>query len=180
MGGSRKIGPEPAIRPFDSTKNPPQSGFDTTSVNPETGYPNENPGGVESGYNFQTDPGYQFRFEEGMRALDRGAGAAGGLLSGGYARKAMRYGQGFASNEFSNVYNRIAGIAGIGQGAATQAGGYAMQAGPGMGNAASNAANASAYGQVGAGNAWANAANEIGKLPWGQRSGTTTNTGPKW
>jgi hypothetical protein len=77
-------------------------------VNPDTGYPNENPGGVEGGYNFMTEPGYQFRFEEGMRALDRGAAARGGLLSGGYARKAIRYGQGFASNEYANVYNRIA------------------------------------------------------------------------
>jgi hypothetical protein len=73
-------------------------------------------------YNFQTEPGYQFRFEEGQRALDRGAAARGGLLSGGYGRKAIRYGQGFASNEYANVYNRIANIAGMGQVANQHAG----------------------------------------------------------
>lgn len=141
--------------------------FDSTAINPATGYPNENPGGMEGGYNFQTDPGYQFRFSEGMRAMDRSAAARGGLLSGGYGRALTRYGQDYASNEYNNVYNRIAGIAGIGQTASGQSGQYAMYGGQGMGNAASNAANASAYGQIGAGNAWANAGNQIAQLPWG-------------
>ena len=101
-----------------------------------------------------------------MRALDRGAAARGGLLSGGYGRKAIRYGQGFASQEFGNVYNRIANIAGLGQVSAGQSGNAALQAGARMGNAASQGANATAYGQIGAGNAWANAGNPIAQLPW--------------
>ena len=136
------------------------------NVNPATGYPNENPGGQPGGYNFMTEPGYQFRFEEGQRALDRGAAARGGLLSGGYGRKAIRYGQGFASQEYSNVYNRIANIAGLGQTSATTSGNAALYAGQGMGNAASNAGNATAYGQIQAGNAWANAGNQIAQMPW--------------
>ena len=35
----------------------------------------ENPGGVEGGYTFTADPGYNFRFNEGMRAIERGASA---------------------------------------------------------------------------------------------------------
>ena len=128
----------------------------------------ENPGGQEGGYNFMTDPGYNFRFNEGMRGLERGAAARGGLLSGGFGKKAIRYGQDYASNEYSNVYNRISNIAGLGQVGTNQSGQYAMMAGQGMGNSASNAANASAYGQIGAGNAWANAGNQIAQLPWGQ------------
>jgi hypothetical protein len=136
-------------------------------------------------YQFQTDPGYQFRFEEGQRALDRGAAARGGLLSGGYGRKAMRYGQGFASNEYTNVYNRIANIAGMGQTANQHAGNAAMQGGFGMGNAASNIGNASAYGDQLSGNAWANAGNQIAQLPWGQMwggspTGNTTPTVNTW
>ena len=156
--------------------NPPSP---TPTIQPNAP-PGENPGGVEGGYNFQTDPGYNFRFNEGQRALDRGAGAAGGLLSGGYARKSQRYGQDYASGEYQNVYNRIANIAGMGQTAAGQSGQYAMYGGGGMGNAASNAANASAYGQVGAGNAYANAANQISQMPWDNilGGGQTTNTGP--
>lgn len=118
-------------------------------------------------YSFQTDPGYQFRFEEGMRALDRGAAARGGLLSGGYGRKAIRYGQGFASNEYTNVYNRIANIAGLGQTANAASGNAALYAGANMGSAASAQGINSAYGAIGQSNAWGNAINQFAQLPWG-------------
>ena len=130
--------------------------------------PQENPGGVEGGYNFMTDPGYEFRLGEGMRVLERGAAARGGLLSGGFARKAMRYGQDYASQEYTNVYNRISNIAGLGQVSANQSGNAALYGGAAMGTAAAQGAAATAYGQQGAGNAWANAANQIGQLPWGK------------
>ncbi len=130
--------------------------------------PGENPGGVEGGYKFQTDPGYNFRLGEGMRTLERGAAARGGLLSGGYGRRSTRYAQDYASNEYTNVYNRISNIAGLGQVSANQSGNAALQAGQGMGTAAAQGAYASAYGQQASGNAWANAANQLGQLPWGQ------------
>lgn len=137
-----------------------------TTIDGATGYPVENPGGVEGGYNFQTDPGYQFRFEEGQRALDRGAAASGGLLSGGYGRKAIRYGQNFASNEYANVYNRISNIAGLGQVAAGQSGQAALYGGAQMGGAASDRSLSTAYGQQGQANAWGSAIDQIGQLPW--------------
>jgi len=117
-------------------------------------------------FNFKADPGYQFRFEEGQRALDRGAAARGGLLSGGYGRKAMRYGQGFASNEYTNVYNRIAGIAGMGQVANQHAGNAAMAGGQQMGAGAAASGINSAYGPIGAGNAEQNALNNLGDVDW--------------
>jgi len=135
-----------------------------TAINP--GYPTENPGGVEGGYNFMTDPGYGFRRDEGARVVERSAAARGGLLSGGTAKALTRYGQGFASNEFGNVYNRIANIAGLGQVGATQSGNAALYGGARMGNAASEGANATAYGEINAGNAWANAGNQIAQMPW--------------
>ncbi len=66
---------------------------------------------------FMETPGYQFRFDEGLRALDRSASARGKLLGGGYGRELTRYGQGIASSEFTNYANRLAGLAGMGQGA---------------------------------------------------------------
>jgi hypothetical protein len=140
------------------------------AVNPGTanGGVMENPGGVEGGYNFMTDPGYEFRKSEGMRGLERSAAARGGLLSGGFGRKAIRYGQDYASNEYTNVYNRIANIAGLGQVATNQSGMYAMNAGQGMGTAAAQGAYAQASGQQAAGNAWANAGNQIAQAPWGE------------
>jgi hypothetical protein len=158
---------DPNVNLPSQKPTPPWGGSPPKNV-PRGSYPRENPGGVEGGYQFQTEPGYQFRFEEGQRALDRGAAARGGLLSGGYGRKAIRYGQGFASNEYANVYNRIANIAGLGQTGATTSGNAALYAGSRMGTAASNAANATAYGQIGAGNAWANAGNQLAQMPWDQ------------
>lgn len=54
----------------------------------------------------QNDPGYQFRYNEGLRALDAGAAARGTVLSGGQRRAEQQYGQDYASNEFGNAYNR--------------------------------------------------------------------------
>ena len=68
---------------------------------------------------FEVTPGYQFRFEEGLRALDRSASARGRLLGGGYGRELVRYGQGVASAEFENYANRLASLALMGQGATT-------------------------------------------------------------
>ncbi len=69
---------------------------------------------------FFKSPGYEFRLEEGTRALDRSAAARGMLMSGGHTRELTRYGQGLASNEFNSYANRLASMAGIGQ-TATQA-----------------------------------------------------------
>jgi hypothetical protein len=54
----------------------------------------------------QNDPGYQFRLNEGMKALERSASAKGGLITGGTAKAEQQYGQDYASNEYQNVYNR--------------------------------------------------------------------------
>ena len=55
---------------------------------------------------FQADPGYAFRLSEGMKALDRTAASRGGLLSGATLKGAQQYGQGLASQEYQNAYNR--------------------------------------------------------------------------
>jgi hypothetical protein len=55
---------------------------------------------------FQADPGYAFRMSEGMKALERGAAARGGLLSGAALKGAQRFGQDLASQEYQNAFNR--------------------------------------------------------------------------
>lgn len=80
---------------------------------------------------FQTDPGYQFRLSEGMKGINNSAAARGGLLSGAALKAANQYNQNFASNEFSNAYNRfntnrdagynkLASLSGVGQTATNQ------------------------------------------------------------
>ena len=84
---------------------------------------------------FKETPGYEFRFDEGTRALDRSASARGRLQSGGYGRELIRYGQGVASQEFDKYANRLAGLAGAGQ----QATGATAQAGTASSTAMANA-----------------------------------------
>ncbi len=54
----------------------------------------------------QLTPGYQFRLQEGRDVLEHSAAARGGLLTGATAEALTRYGQDYASGEYSNVYNR--------------------------------------------------------------------------
>lgn len=76
--------------------------------------------------NFETSPGYQFRLGEGEKAIERGAAARGLNLSGATLKDLMRFNQGTASSEYgrwyareSDAYNRLAGLAGAGQVAAS-------------------------------------------------------------
>ncbi len=170
-------GPNDLTNPNHPDYQGPPSGLNT-SLPLDPGYtpPQENPGGVEGGYNFMTDPGYQFRFQEGQRALERGASARGGLLSGGFARKMTRYGQDIASAEYGNVYNRISNIAGLGQVATGRSGQAALYGGAQMGAAAGQAGYARASGYTAQGNIWAGAAGQIAQLPWGDMFNRSTPT----
>lgn len=129
---------------------------------------------------FEADPGYQWRISEGNKALDRSASARGGLYSGGQLKALSDWNQNAASNEYGNwwnrytqgtgfnnalrqqdygnrygavsdVMNRIAGFAGMGQGATnTLVGansGLAGQTGSGYLNAGISGANAMMAGQ---------------------------------
>jgi hypothetical protein len=102
---------------------------------------------------FTADPGYQFRLSEGLKGLDRQAAARGGLISGAALKAAGRYGQDYASNEYTNAFNRyqternaqlnpLQSMAGMGQTTAQQ-----------LGNAAQNFGNAQANNIMSAGNA---------------------------
>ena len=55
---------------------------------------------------FQADPGYAFRLQEGLKALDRTAAMRGKMISGQALKAAGRYGQDVASQEYQNAYNR--------------------------------------------------------------------------
>jgi hypothetical protein len=122
---------------------------------------------------FQQDPGYQFRMSEGMKALERGAAARGGLLSGNTLRATQRFGQDLASQEYQNAFNRfqaertaqlqpLQSLAGVGQTTAQGIAGQAGQMGANIGNLyasqgrdvgnallASGQARASSYGAIG-------------------------------
>ena len=100
----------------------------------------------------QSDPGYQIRLSEGMNGVQHSAAARGGLLSGATLKAMQKYGQDFASNEYTNRYNRLSSLAGNGQVA-----GNMNSSGANFGSNAGNnmmaAGNAQAAGTMGAANA---------------------------
>ena len=55
---------------------------------------------------FEKSPGYQFRLDEGQKAIERGAAARGGALSGAAMKAGMRYGQNFATQDYDNFLRR--------------------------------------------------------------------------
>ena len=55
---------------------------------------------------FEASPGYQFRLGEGQKAIERGAAARGGALSGAAVKAGMRYGQDFATKDYDNFLRR--------------------------------------------------------------------------
>lgn len=102
---------------------------------------------------FKQSPDYQFRFDQGLQALDRSAAARGSLFSGGHSADLIGYGQGMASQSYNDFYNRLAALSQGGQGAAANLGsvgtgnaasigGYLQNAATAQGNAAINSANA--------------------------------------
>jgi hypothetical protein len=124
---------------------------------------------------FQADPGYQFRMDQGTRALDSSASARGGLYSGRAAKDLQRFGQGLGAQEYQSAFNRfqtnrsnklnpLQSLMGAGQTATNLVGvagqNYATGAGNAMGNYGSQAGenimgagNARASGYIGSGNA---------------------------
>ena len=57
-------------------------------------------------FNYMADPGYAFRFNEGMKGLNATAAARGGLISGNALRGATEFGQAAGSQEYQNAYSR--------------------------------------------------------------------------
>lgn len=132
-------------------------------------------------------PGYKFALDQGEGALEAGASANGSLLTGGTGTAEQQFGQQMATTDYNNVYNqalqgyntnyntwannqanqynRLAGIAGMGQTAAQTLGTQGLQSsgqiantltntGEQIGQDTQNAAAATASGTVGAANAW--------------------------
>jgi hypothetical protein len=130
--------------------------------------------GVGSGYLTQQytpeefakgqDPGYQFRLQQGQEATNRMANMGGGMLSGNALKGAQDYTQGLASTEFgnafnrfqtgrTNIYNTLAGIAGLGQNMTNTSATASGNAANFVGSTIQNLGAAQASGTVGAANA---------------------------
>jgi hypothetical protein len=144
--------------------------FYDTGVNALTKLSNQSPYTRDT-FTFQEDPGYAFRFNEGMKGLNANAAARGGLISGNALRAATDYGQALGSQEYQNAYQRYLSnqalklqeyntntgvqqnLASMGQASANNQAGAAGAFGAAAGGNIIGAANAGAAGTVGAANA---------------------------
>ena len=130
----------------------------------------------------QNDPGWQFRMNEGQKAIERSSAAKGTLLTGGTLKDLAGWSQDYASNEYdrvygralgeyqqaynifgnnqANQYNRLAGLSSQGQNAA--AGMPNQQYAQNASNQLTDNANVLAAGRMASANAWGNAASGIG------------------
>ena len=133
-------------------------------------------------------PGYQFQQQQGQLALQNSAAASGGLLSTGTAKNLDAYSQGLAQQDYTNVYNqalqqyqlgynqyeqnqsnlfnRYASLAGLGQtsastlgaqnsGIANSAAGTLLNTGAQVGQQYNNIGAAQASGYIGSANSLA-------------------------
>jgi hypothetical protein len=74
---------------------------------------------------FQTDPGYGFQVQQGLKAIDQGAAARGMLNSGSTVQAEQTFGNNLADQSFGTYINRLSGLASQGLTATN----YADQAG---------------------------------------------------
>ncbi len=112
-----------------------------------------------TGQDIYSDPSYQFRLQQGQDAIQSGAAARGGLLSGATLKALQGYGQDMASQEYQNAYNRfnadqtnqynrLSNLVGLGQNAAAQQGNAGMQTAQAVANNTMSGANSQAAGMV--------------------------------
>jgi hypothetical protein len=123
------------------------------------------------------DPSMEFRRRLGEQSTARLANVGGGAISGNTLRALTDYGQGLASTEYgnafnrfqderTNIYNTLANIAGMGQGAVNTGVNAAQSFGNQMTGLTTGAGAAMAAGQVGAANAYGGAVQNVGNMAY--------------
>jgi hypothetical protein len=158
--------------------NPATINNDTGAVDPSAGTygdPNDptygsltQPFDVEQFYKYE-DPGYAFRLQQGQQAVLNGAAAGSGAVTGSALKDLLGYNQDMASTEYGNAFNRyqtqqgnifqrLMGIAQLGQNSASNTGAQGTTAAGNAGANISNAGTATGSGIVGGANAIANGA----------------------
>jgi len=125
-------------------------------------------GALDAFARFREGTNYQWRYNQGLAALDAGAAARGSLDSGAQRQAEITFGQNFASNELANYMDLLARQQAVGLSAASAVAGvgntYAGSVASSNTAAANAAANAAlAKGQATA-NMWGNVAGLGGQL----------------
>lgn len=64
-------------------------------------------GNARATANFQANPGYQFQFDQGLQALDRGAASKGQVNSGNLLTAEQQYGTGLANQSYQQYVSNL-------------------------------------------------------------------------
>jgi hypothetical protein len=121
------------------------------------------------------DPSMAFRQRIGTQATERMANVGGGAISGNTLRALTDYGQNLASTEYgsafdrfqkerTNIYNTLANIAGMGQGAVNTGVRAGETYSAGQTGLTTGSAAAQAAGTVGSANAYSGALGNVGNM----------------
>lgn len=157
FGGGRSGGRENAPTPTQNPGMPTRYSvngqmFDTMDAAQAYANANRTGGTAYSGYT--KTPGYDFRLNQGLDAIQSSAAARGGLYSGAAMRDILKYGQDYATGEYTNYLARLAGMTDTGVAAAGNQANAGANMGAGVGSALASRGNASAAGAIGMGNAF--------------------------
>lgn len=129
----------------------------------------------------QKTPGYQFALRQGLKSTQNSAAARGLGTSGAALKGAASYATGLADNTYqnqfnnavtnqTNAYNRLIGVAQLGQTSAAQVGDLGNKTASSIGQNTIAGGNAAAAGIVGAGNALTNGANQYAGIQWAKQN----------
>jgi hypothetical protein len=121
-------------------------------------------------FNKNLDPSYQWQLQQGQQALQNSQAAQDGVLSGAALKQMQGFTQGMASTNYQNAYNnwlnttntdynRMQGMASLGENAAAQTGSIGANLANTSANSVMSAGNAAAAAQMGIANAFGGAAN---------------------
>jgi hypothetical protein len=125
--------------------------------------------------NAQLAPNYAFQLGQGQQANQYANNATGGLVGGNAMKSMQDYTQNFAGNAYqqaftnyqgqrANIYNTLAGIAGLGQAANQTSAGLSANTANAMSSLGVGAANAQAAGTIGATNAITGGMQSLGNM----------------
>jgi hypothetical protein len=133
-------------------------------------------------------PGYQFNLTQGLKSTQNSAAARGLGSSGAALKGAATYATGLADNTYqnqfnnavtnqTNAYNRLMGVAGLGENAAAQSGNIGVQGAANAGNSLIGAGTASAAGLTGAANSLTNGANSYAGYTYANQNNALMSPG---
>ena len=98
---------------------------------------------------FYESPDYRFAFDEGQRAVDSSGAARGMQLSGAQLKALTKYGQGAATQNYGNWFNRNLDLADVGYNSDAAKGNIIMNTGNNLAAATQGISNSRASGYLG-------------------------------